>query len=320
MSFTLKNITIQCIQAGADVGAAFGDDLYLRVDGNKFPIFNLSTSGFADQGFGFRPGQLGSALTGAGATVGDHPVISLFDKDGTDVDGLTGLFEGGDDFIGSTLLAPQASRAFTGTQHFFFTISGEGSVYNVQANIDQNFSLSGGTGGLLTKRPVAAVGKVASQAGGVMNGLNIAGTLVGRNGKDIINANGGDDTVLGGNNSDILNGGKGKDIVFGGKGKDIVTGGADADIFVIAPKTGLDTGTDFRDGEDLIGLGSNLVFQDLSFIQQTKGTLIKANSEKLIFLQGVSANQLTAEDFTQVNISGLNKSANLLVGWAAQGD
>ncbi len=90
-------------------------------------------------------------------------------------------------------------------------------------------------------------------------------------------------------------------------------GGAGADVFVIAPKTGLDIGKDFHDGQDLIGLTGGLSFQDLSFVQQAKGTLIKAANDKLMFLQGVAANQLTATDFTQVNLADLNSSAKAVL-------
>jgi Ca2+-binding RTX toxin-like protein len=118
-------------------------------------------------------------------------------------------------------------------------------------------------------------GKVAAIEGGLMNGRNTAGTLVGLKGQDIINANNGDDIVLGGDNDDILRGGNGNDIIFGGKGDDTLTGGSDNDLFVIAPrnKNGFDTITDLRIDRDRIGLGGGLTYEDLNFIQQAKATI-----------------------------------------------
>jgi Ca2+-binding RTX toxin-like protein len=136
-----------------------------------------------------------------------------------------------------------------------------------------------------------------------VQGDNTAGTLIGKSGKDIIFGNNGDDIIVGGGNDDVLNGGKGDDIIFGGKGNDILNGGAGNDIFVIAPNNGFDIIKDFRQG-DLIGLDKSLQFSDLTILNQAKGTLVKSGNEKLAFLQGV--HQLSAGDFTQVDISNLN--------------
>lgn len=163
--------------------------------------------------------------------------------------------------------------------------------------------------------PRIPFGKVASKAGGVLNGRETAGTLVGMNGKDIIHANGGNDVVLGGGNNDILNGDDGNDIIFGGKGDDTLNGGKGNDVFVIAPKNqnGFDTIVDFRVGQDRVGLGGNLTLDDLSFVQQSKGTLVKAGNQQLAFFNGVPANQLSSStNFAQVELSELTAAANVL--------
>ncbi|HEY9643954.1 MAG TPA: hypothetical protein V6C57_25915 [Coleofasciculaceae cyanobacterium] len=298
-NFILRNMSIQCIKAGADVGLAFSDDLYMTINGQRFSFLNLNENAPSDEGGGFLPGQFGSALSGSGAIFSDSAVIKLFDRDDPDVDGFTGIFEGGDDFITSVLVPTPAQPS----SHLIFNLEENGSSYHIEADA------------VIPKTVVLKLrrGKVASESGGVMNGSNTTGTLVGLGGKDVINAKNGNDIVLGGNNNDILNGGNGDDILFGGKGKDILKGDAGADVFVVAPKTGFDLIKDFRNGEDLIGLGGNLSFQDLTFVQQAKGTLMKAGSEKLAFLQGASANQLTAIDFTQVNLSDLNANAKALL-------
>jgi Ca2+-binding RTX toxin-like protein len=103
--------------------------------------------------------------------------------------------------------------------------------------------------------------------------------------------------------NDVLNGGKGDDIIFGGKGNDTLSGGAGNDIFVLAPNNGFDIIKDFHKS-DLLGLDKSLQFSDLTILNQAKGTLVKAGNEKLAFLQGV--HQLSAGDFTQIDISNLN--------------
>jgi hypothetical protein len=51
-------------------------------------------------------------------------------------------------------------------------------------------------------------------------------------------------------------------------------------------------------------LGSNLKFEDLSFIQRASGIAIKAGNEELAFMKGIGA--LGASDFTQINLGSLN--------------
>lgn len=163
--------------------------------------------------------------------------------------------------------------------------------------------------------PRLSIGKLASEEGGVLNGKNTAGTLVGRSGKDIINANNGDDILIGYGNDDILNGGNGNDTLFGGQGNDTLSGGSGDDLFVIAPTgNGFDRITDFRIGQDLVGLGGNLSIAALDFVQQAKGTLVKAGNQELAFFNGVQANQLNnAANFGSVQLSQLADAANVLL-------
>ena len=194
-SFRFQNMFVQCVQAGADVGAAFSDDLYMTINGKRFSFLNLSEGAPSDEGGGFLPGQLGSAFTnGSGAVFSDSAIINLFDRDGTDVDGFTGIFEGGDDFIASGLIQPPVQNF----SHFAFKLEGNGSSYNIETDVVFQSPV--------VLKPRHPSGKVASKSGGVMNGSNTTGTLVGLGGKDIINANDGNDIVIGGNNNDILNG------------------------------------------------------------------------------------------------------------------
>lgn len=88
--------------------------------------------------------------------------------------------------------------------------------------------------------------------------------LEGGNGKDVLDAAlGDDDTILGGNGKDILNGGaghdnldggNGRDILNGGEGNDVLTGGNGNDIFVFEDFNGLDEILDFDQKNDTIDL------------------------------------------------------------------
>jgi Ca2+-binding RTX toxin-like protein len=284
MPFKLNNIKFTCFTAGADFLTA--DDPYIIINGVGGGVRNDETGQFFEMETGDTgTGRISSfkTLEQENFTFSQSLTISLFDADvGQDV--LSG-FEGGDDFIGSITFIPTgkelAGQQFQGIAN----LVGGGSFYQMI----YDFTKLGGI--VLTPRK----GAIASQNGGVMQGSNTAGTLIGKSGKDIIFGNNGDD--------DVLNGGKGDDIIFGGKGNDTLSGGAGNDIFVIAPNNGFDIIKDFHKG-DLIGLDKSLQFSDLTILNQAKGTLVKSGSEKLAFLQGV--HQLSAGDFTQIDISNLN--------------
>jgi Ca2+-binding RTX toxin-like protein len=305
MVYQLTDAKLTAIDAHADNGTA--DDPYILFNGEEFGLDGPDI--LQQLGSGLGTGQVATVIRGFNPVLNKTFTSSLniqaFDRDNFTVDGLAAIFEGGDDFINSALLIPTGTEPFNVPLRYIFNLQGGGSFYQLDLNVTRLSNV------LL--KPRHPNGKIASKEGGVMNGSNTAGTILGLGGKDVINANNGNDILLGGKNDDILNGNNGDDILFGGKGKDTLKGGAGADVLVVAPKTGFSVIKDFRDGADLIGLSGDLSFQDLSFVQQAKGTLMKAGSEKLAFLQGVSANQLSEIDFTQVNLSDLNASAKALL-------
>jgi Ca2+-binding RTX toxin-like protein len=292
MAVQVGNIRINCVNAGADFFT--GDDTYTRVSGSVQPIFNFNDPGFADQGHPMNQ-SLGVVTTRDGRFIYSTPTstsveIALFDKDGGAFDDL---LETPDDFLGSTTYIVTGNEKKT--QTFDAQLFDSGSFYLV------SFDVIPPTGPIL--KPRHSSGKVADSEGGVMQGSNTAGTLIGKGGKDIIFGNKGDDIIVGGANDDVLNGGKGDDIIFGGKGNDTLSGGAGNDIFVVAPNNGFDIIKDFHQS-DLLGLDKSLQFKDLTLVNQAKGTLVKAGNEKLAFLSGI--HQLSAGDFTQIDLSNLN--------------
>jgi len=133
-------------------------------------------------------------------------------------------------------------------------------------------------------------------------------SLFGGKGNDIMLGGSGNDALFGSRGADILNGGDGNDILLGGKGDDLLTGGLGSDIltggngndkFLLATNAGTDTITDFEVGKDLLVLGNNLTFAQLSITQENSSTFIRlsATGEILASLNGMSASLISAANF-----------------------
>jgi Ca2+-binding RTX toxin-like protein len=142
----------------------------------------------------------------------------------------------------------------------------------------------------------------------VINGTPGNDNLSGTSGNDIINGSEGDDVLTGLRASDVLNGGDGNDILSGGKGSDTLNGGlgndnlvggAGNDLFVLGAGLGVDTISDFGNGQDTIQLINGLTFGQLSISSGTNGTLIRlaSSGEVLASLTGVEPNFIGSEDF-----------------------
>jgi len=142
----------------------------------------------------------------------------------------------------------------------------------------------------------------------VINGTPGNDNLTGTSGNDIINGSEGDDVLTGLRANDVLNGGDGNDILSGGKGfdtlngglgNDNLVGGAGKDVFVLGAGLGVDTISDFGNGQDTIQLINGLTFGQLSISPETNGTLIRqaGSGEVLASLTGVAPNLIGSEDF-----------------------
>jgi Ca2+-binding RTX toxin-like protein len=110
--------------------------------------------------------------------------------------------------------------------------------------------------------------------------------------------------MYGGKGNDILSGGAGDDFLSGDVGDDTLSGGSGSDVFLLNQSFGSDIITDFRKGEDLIGLISGLSFNQLSISSSNNETLITVTetNQLLAKLNGVTPGILTASDFTEVTI------------------
>src|SRR6476661_1437972 len=165
--------------------------------------------------------------------------------------------------------------------------------------------------------PDVFVADIGNTPGGINNSPNaINGTpgndnLTGTPGNDLINGLAGDDLLTGLRGNDILNGGDGSDYLSGGKGFDTLNGGlgddnlvggAGNDVFVLGAGLGVDTISDFGNGQDTIQLINGLTFGQLSISAGTNGTLIglASSGEVLAALTGVAPNLMGTEDFISV--------------------
>ena len=128
--------------------------------------------------------------------------------------------------------------------------------------------------------------------------------LFGDNENDAICGEIGNDTMYGGKGNDILSGGAGDDFLSGEVGDDTLSGGSGSDVFFLNQSLGSDIITDFRKGEDLIGLITGLSFNQLSFSLSNNQTLITVTetNELLAKLNNVMPGRLTASDFAEVTI------------------
>ncbi len=135
-----------------------------------------------------------------------------------------------------------------------------------------------------------------------LTGTNGSDNISGLDGDDALTGRQGNDILIGGGGSDNLSGGKGFDTLNGGLGNDNLVGGAGNDVFVLGAGLGIDTISDFVNGQDTVQLINGLTFGQLSISPGTNGTLIRVASsgEVLAALTGVAPNSIGPEDFLSV--------------------
>jgi uncharacterized protein YegL len=179
---------------------------------------------------------------------------------------------------------------------------------------------------------------VGSAAGETLNGGNLPGLIMGRDGADVLNGtdlqdrlngNGGndnlsggtgDDILNGGDGNDVLNGGDGADLLIGGMGSDTLTSGAGADIFAwrfadpgaSSASRAVDTVKDFSvaagdvlDLRDLLQdeTPSNLVnYLEFDTVSSSGSTIIKISPQG-DFLFGFATN---AAETQRIVLEGVN--------------
>lgn len=160
--------------------------------------------------------------------------------------------------------------------------------------------------------------------------LNFApGTLLKDDHFDFLYGGEGADHILGEAGPDYIYGGGGNDIIEGGEGDDSIYGNAGADIFYFNSNSGVDVIEDFELGVDKINLSgiSGASFSSLNITQgspnhlsdfnlrTSESTIITVGGAKL-YLYGITAPQLTAENFEFINGETFNRRPLLVADGA----
>lgn len=124
--------------------------------------------------------------------------------------------------------------------------------------------------------------------------------LLGDDGNDRLYGDAGNDKLFGGTGADALFGGLGLDRLDGGAGDDSLEGGAGGDVFVFSKGSGVDTVTDFVDGEDVIDLRHSAArdFADVgAHMTQVGGDVVIAYGADSLIVVGASIAAFDAGDF-----------------------
>ena len=183
-----------------------------------------------------------------------------------------------------------------------------GSGYNEILQGDANANAIAGDGGADELYGLAGDDRLAAGGYGVINAGDASSILnsindSNNNDNDALYGGAGNDTLYGSAGDNTLDGGTGTDTIYSGNGSDTIVirsgdGGttlAEADIV-----------TDYSDGSDVLGLDNDLTYSDLTISQGTgsyaSDTVLKLGSEFLLILKNISAQNITAIDFTEVTI------------------
>ncbi|WP_445173972.1 calcium-binding protein [Microcoleus sp.] len=260
----VNNPTFSGNSATDDAGAPTNNDNNYGISFNNSPVANPDSA------------------TTAKNTAVSIPVSTLLAND-TDPDsnplsitGVSGVTNG------TAVLNNNGTAINTADDFVLFT-----PTTGFSGNASFNYTLSDGS--------LTSTATVTVAVGGSIVGGNGNDNLVGTNGNDFIDGGNGNDTLTGGNGKDTLTGGNGDDILYGGLGSDVLTGDNGKDTFGFAAGDGTDTITDFKKGQDLIGLYNGLSFGQLSF--SGNNILVTSTNEILATLTGVNTTTLTAANF-----------------------
>ena len=157
--------------------------------------------------------------------------------------------------------------------------------------------------------------RIGTNVAQTLNGAGGSDLLLGFDGADTLNGSGGNDVLDGGAAADRLNGGDGADRLIGGAGNDIMNGNSGNDTFVFAAGFGSDTINGFdanaAGGQDLLDISAygftaanfaaHVTIVDLG--SNTRVTIDGDTIAQTILLVGINgdgANAITQADFLLV--------------------
>jgi Ca2+-binding RTX toxin-like protein len=118
----------------------------------------------------------------------------------------------------------------------------------------------------------SAIAQSADRRPRPIRGTNQSDRMAGTSQDDLLEGLGGNDGLFGNAGSDTL---------FGGDGFDWLRSDGGRDVFFTQTGVGVDTIADFRNNQDLIGIGINVSFEQLDIVQQGSNTLIRLGRDEL---------------------------------------
>ena len=134
----------------------------------------------------------------------------------------------------------------------------------------------------------------------VVEGRNDDDQIFGQAGNDSLYGGSGQDTLRGGTGNDLVEGGNHDDTLYGNEGADTLSGGNGDDTFVFVPFDGIDTVTDYTDGDDLLDVTA---FAFTSFASDIQPFMIQSGPDVVIDLSfGAVTNSVTLENTLLANI------------------
>ncbi|XWN31867.1 MAG: calcium-binding protein [Devosia sp.] len=343
-------------------GVVNGDSDGMNIDGDNWDLINDGqVSGFADQGMDLNGGtngrivNNGSVFGGADALAAEgtgHSIVNTgtanSDGDGVELDGTnhtvfnSGIVTGGTDGVDiSASVAGDINEVFnsgtiaTTSLSGFGVIGGDGiEVVENTGIIDGDVSLTGGEdivfnsgqiigdvlmGGDNDTYMAKGMGDVAGTIFGgdgsdMIKGSNADDSMSGDGSQDTLKGGGGDDSMSGGQKNDMLGGGSGNDSIEGDKGNDtlkggsgddtldggqqndILKGGAGEDTFIYTQGSKTDRILDFQDDADTLDLtdfGFSNVADALSFATDiTDGVRFSFGGGDTLFVDGATVTDL----------------------------
>lgn len=185
--------------------------------------------------------------------------------------------------VGHSVAGKYGSVDINADGSYVYTPNGGGLPPKIVAQDTFNYAVADGHGGTDT----STLSIIVTNPGvDYLTGANT--TLIGGNGKQVLDGSAGHDVLIGGNSPDVLVGGAG----------DTMTGGNGPDTFLFRPHYGANTIVDFNVENDAIQLNASIFASVADLLNHTtstaNGAMIDDTHGDTIMLKGVTLTQLQA--------------------------
>lgn len=249
-------------------GGTVSQNVVITINGtNDNPIALPDSSGVAKGSTISVTASSGVLSNDSDPDIHDHLVVGA-------VNGLTAN-------VGHEVKGTYGSLTLNADGSYAYTANKGALPAQIVAQDTFNYTVSDGQGGTSTV-PLNIV--VSNPDVTYRSGVNT--TLVGSNGKNVLDGSAGHDVLMGGNGADVLIGGNG----------DKLTGGSGPDTFLFRPDFGTNVITDFNINDDVLQLDKSLFANVADILSHTTntaaGAVINDGHGDTITLTGLTLSQL----------------------------